>query len=279
MLIVASQCPQSGPDPCGCAAALKLDFDIWSTSQTLKRIRADTARWHDTVKRGAVERGRLQQRYEALAAQYDALVAQHSQTQARWSNFHSQLDRAHQQTLMDLEATRASHENTKSRPEAAELGSREHQANAELQEREATRCRRELAEQKLINQSLEAVLREKGVELAELGVAVAQHESLRAEYQSIARENEGLEKELADALDVANDMFEVSAGRVQAEPAELLGENRALRQELRDGKDALLKRGGDEKSEEDGLEEESGLNDVPCDVAEDGRGKKRKHEE
>jgi threonine aldolase len=128
------------------------------------------------------------------------------------------------------------------------MATREIRATVELQNREIVRSRalhveiepreRERAESKSVTQATEAVLVLKKQRISELeavrkemaakedGFAAekAEHESLRLQFRT-------LEAEHADAVDIANGLFEGEAGNT---PAELNGQNRALEQQLRE---------------------------------------------
>ncbi|KAH7357681.1 hypothetical protein B0T11DRAFT_354153 [Plectosphaerella cucumerina] len=214
-------------------------------TQQLNTSSRTLEQYHDIIKKESMERS-------------FAFQQQHDELNARWSRqYAARLQEAAQKSDIDLKKTRKELEDVKSklkeqraRNDVAEMASRELRATVELQNREILRSRalhfdldtreRELAESKTVTQATEAVLVLKKQRVSDLEAELkavrtemtakedrfaadeAEHESLRLQFRT-------LEAEHADAVDIANGLFEGEGGNT---PAELIGQNKALAQQL-----------------------------------------------
>ncbi|KAH7345845.1 hypothetical protein B0T11DRAFT_353994 [Plectosphaerella cucumerina] len=185
-----------------------------------------------------------------------ALQQQHDDLNAYWSGQCAALQTVAQKTDSNLKKTRKELEDVKAklkeqraRNDAAEMASRELLATVQRQNDEILQARalhldldsreRELAESKTVTQATEAVLVLKKQRIRELEAELkavrketaAKEDRFAAEHESLRLQFRTLETEHAEAVDIANGLFEGEAGST---PAELIGRNRALEQQLRE---------------------------------------------
>ncbi|EGY20835.1 uncharacterized protein VDAG_02359 [Verticillium dahliae VdLs.17] len=210
-------------------------------------IQFDKARRTLENYREIAKRGNLERSY--------VLQQQHDNLNARWSSSYGELQKEVQKRTRDFQSVAKDLEDLKIKlkeqvayNQTTELASRELRATVELQNREILRSQslhfqsetleRELAESKSVNQAVEAVLVMKKQRISELesdlkaiGVKNEQAVVDKAEHESLKLQFDALEAEHAETLDIASGLFEGEAGST---PAELIGQNRALEQQLRE---------------------------------------------
>ncbi|KAM0274363.1 hypothetical protein ACHAQH_007929 [Verticillium albo-atrum] len=238
----ANVCFSSNGGPCTCDLAGRLDYDLWSMIQHFDKARKTLDNYREIAQKGNLERSYV-------------LQQQHDSLNARWSSSYGELQkeaqkRAHdlQKALKDLEDMQAKLKEQVADSQTTDMASRELRATVELQNREIVRSRalhfqmesleRELAECKSVNQAVEAVLVMKKQRITELesaleemGVKTEQLAADKVEHESLKLQFDALEAEHAEALDIASGLFEGEAGST---PTELISQNRALEQQLRE---------------------------------------------
>ncbi|KAH7363633.1 hypothetical protein B0T11DRAFT_282942 [Plectosphaerella cucumerina] len=243
---LTSQCHASNGSPCSCDMTGKLDYDLWTLSQQLNSGCRILEQYREAAKKETMDRAyALQQQREDL--------------NNHWSGQYAGLQQVAQKTDGDLKKTRKELDDVKSklkehkaRSDVAEKASRELLATVQRQNDEILQSRalhfdldnreRELAESKTVTQATESVLVLKKRRISELE---AELEGVRkemaakedrfaadkAEYDSLRLQFLRLEAEHADSVEIANSLFEGEAGNT---PAELIGQNKALEQQLRE---------------------------------------------
>ncbi|KAM0268253.1 hypothetical protein ACHAQH_010011, partial [Verticillium albo-atrum] len=228
--------------PCTCDLAGRLDYDLWSMIQHFDKARKTLDNYREIAQKGNLERSYV-------------LQQQHDSLNARWSSSYGELQkeaqkRAHdlQKALKDLENMKAKLKEQVADSQTTDMAARELRATVELQNREIVRSRalhfqvenleREMAECKSVNQAVEAVLVMKKQRITELesaleemSVKTKQLAADKVEHESLKLQFGALEAEHAEALDIASGLFE---GEVGSSPAELISQNRALGQQLRE---------------------------------------------
>ncbi|KAH6705901.1 hypothetical protein EV126DRAFT_449534 [Verticillium dahliae] len=200
----------------------RLDYDLWSLIQQFDKARRTLDTYRDAAQKENLERSYI-------------LQQQHNNLNARWSSSYGELQKEAQKRARDLqkvvkelENARAELEEKRKESQLNDMAVRELQETVEMQNSEIVRAReihaqldsveKELAECRSVNQAVEAVLEMKKTHRA------TRHESLKLQFRS-------LEAEHAEALDIASGLFD---GEIGTTPAELIGQNRALGQQLRE---------------------------------------------
>ncbi|RXG41790.1 hypothetical protein VDGE_30542 [Verticillium dahliae] len=238
----ANVCFSNNGGPCTCDLAGRLDYDLWSLIQHFEKARKTLDNYREIAQRGNLERSYV-------------LQQQHDSLNARWSSSYGELQkeaqkRAHdlQKALKDLENMKAKLKEQAADSQTTDMALRELRATVELQNREIVRSRalhfqvenleREMAECKSVNQAVEAVLVMKKQRITELesaleemSVKTKQLAADKVEHESLKLQFVALEAEHAETLDIASGLFE---GEVGSTPAELISQNRALGQQLRE---------------------------------------------
>ncbi|KAH6705729.1 hypothetical protein EV126DRAFT_379316 [Verticillium dahliae] len=220
----------------------RLDYDLWSLIQHFDKARRTLDAYRDAAQKENLERSYI-------------LQQQHNNLNARWSSSYGELQKEAQKKARDLqkvvkelENARAELEEKKKESQLNDMAVRELQETVEMQNIEIVRAReihaqldsaeKELAECRSVNQAVEAVLEMKKTHIVELesalGEMTAKNDRLAAdhiEHESLKLQFRSLEAEHAEALDIASGLFD---GEIGTTPAELIGQNRALEQQLRE---------------------------------------------
>ncbi|CRK12768.1 hypothetical protein BN1708_010613 [Verticillium longisporum] len=186
----------------------RLDYDLWSLIQHFDKARRTLDAYRDAAQKENLERSYI-------------LQQQHNNLNARWSSSYGELQKEAQKKARDLqkvvkelENARAELEEKKKESQLNDMAVRELQETVEMQNIEIVRAReihaqldsaeKELAECRSVNQAVEAVLEMKKTHIVELESALGE-------------------------MTAKNDRL--AAGTT---PAELIGQNRALEQQLRE---------------------------------------------